>query len=87
MAFANTGWVMSDHGAGSSKVFFYKSDDLFTAIDDADYFLAKYDQLAVGDLIFVSSDLDGSPIPGILVVTTATSSTVTTVSAAAPGSR
>lgn len=78
MAFSATGWVMSDHGAGSSKVFFYKSNDLFTAIDDSDYFLSVYDQLAVGDVIIVSSDLDGSPLPGMLSVTAASSSTVTT---------
>jgi hypothetical protein len=59
-------------------VFFYKSNDLFTAIDDSDYFLGVYDQLAVGDVIIVSSDIDGSPLPGMLSVTAASSSTVTT---------
>jgi hypothetical protein len=78
MAFAATGWVCTDHGAGASKVFFYKSNDLFTAIDDSDYFLGVYDQLAVGDVIIVSSDIDGSPLPGMLSVTAASSSTVTT---------
>jgi hypothetical protein len=78
MAFAATGWVCTDHGAGASKVFFYKSNDLFTAIDDSDYFLGVYDQLSVGDVIIVSSDIDGSPLPGMLSVTAASSSTVTT---------
>ena len=78
MAFDADGWVCTDHGAGASKVFFYKSNDLFTAIDDSDYFLGVYDQLAVGDVIIVSSDIDGSPLPGMLSVTAASSSTVTT---------
>ena len=78
MAFDADGWVCTDHGAGASKMFFYKSNDLFTAIDDSDYFLGVYDQLSVGDVIVVSSDLDGSPLPGMLSVTAASSSTVTT---------
>ena len=78
MAFDADGWVCTDHGAGASKMFFYKSNDLFTAIDDSDYFLGVYDQLAVGDVIIVSSDIDGSPLPGMLSVTAASSSTVTT---------
>ena len=69
MTFSATGWVMSDHGAGASKVFFYKSNDLFTAIDDADYFLDARDLLKVGDMILANTETaEASPKGGIFRV-------------------
>jgi hypothetical protein len=78
MSFTAANLVRFGNGAGSKGLFHYWSNDLFTGIDDSDYFLAAYDKLALGDLIFVSSDLDGTPLNSQLIVTASSSSTVTT---------
>ena len=78
MAFAAAGFRCSDSGHSGSSTFVYTSNDLATAIDDADYFLDVYDQLTVGDVIDCRTDLDGTPLHMLLLVTAATSVTVTT---------
>lgn len=80
MAFSAAGFASIGHGAGTTMLFHYKSNDLFTAIDDSAYFDSVADKVDVGDVIFVSSDLDGTPLAGMLQVTSARSVTpVTTV--------
>ena len=78
MAYAASGFMSVTHMVGQNRIHHYKSNDLLTAIDDADYFLAAYEQLKAGDLIAVSSDMDGTILPGWLIVTASTSATVTT---------
>lgn len=83
MAFDASGWVCFGHGAGSTKLFHYKTDDLITAVDDSGYFNAVYDQVSKGDVILVSGDLDGTPANIMLTVNSATgATTVTTVAMA-----
>lgn len=60
------------------KVHAYISNDLLSAIVASNYFLTIYQQLTIGDVIMVSADADGTPNVGFLVVTAATSSSVTT---------
>lgn len=79
MAYIASQFQACVHAVGRARWHHYWTNDLATATDDADYFLSAYEHLRLGDWIFVSSDLDGTPLPQILMVTAATSSTVTTV--------
>lgn len=77
MAFVATDLALMAYGNGIS-IWTYVSDDLDTAIDNADYFLNAYAQLNVGDWILCNSDRDGTPKYGIMVVATSASGGVTT---------
>jgi hypothetical protein len=79
MAFAAAGLTAFGHGVGVNRIFHYTTNDLFTAVDDSGYFNAATADLRQGDILLVSSDLDGTILPGILVVTSASgAATVTT---------
>lgn len=65
--------------SGVPRVFLYSSADLIAAINTADYFLDQYLVLNAGDKILVYADNDGNPSYHELIVTAATSATVTTL--------
>lgn len=49
-------------GDGSSKrIHHYVTNDTLATVAAADYFITEYTRLTVGDIIFVSADLDGTP--------------------------
>jgi len=62
MSFALAGFVPASGQANSNvpRVYMYISDDLIAAIIAADYFLAAYKHLQVGDIIIVRADDDGN---------------------------
>ena len=62
----------------SNSLWYYADGDAITAIDDADYFLSATDDLNAGDIIIVNSG-GSNAVVDILIVSAATSATVTTV--------
>ena len=61
------------------RIFYYASTELISAIVADDYFLDQYMVLNVGDKIVVYADSDGNSSFHELIVTAASSSTVTVV--------
>jgi hypothetical protein len=62
----------------SNSLWYYTDGDAIGTIDDADYFLADYENLTAGDIIFVNSG-GANGVVDILIVSASSSSTVTTV--------
>jgi|TARA_E500000081_G_scaffold129379_1_gene138307 hypothetical protein len=62
----------------SNSLWYYTDGDAIGTIDDADYFLADYENLTAGDIIFVNSG-GSNGVVDILMVSASSSSTVTTV--------
>jgi len=62
----------------SNSLWYYTDGDAIGTIDDADYFLADYENLTAGDIIFVNSG-GSNGVVDILIVSASSSSTVTTV--------
>ena len=62
----------------SNSLWYYTDGDAIGTIDDADYFLADYENLTAGDIIFVNSG-GSNVVVDILMVSASSSSTVTTV--------
>lgn len=60
------------------RYFLYKTDDLIAAVKAADYFLNQFSILNPDDIIVIWADDDGNASRFDLVVTAASSSTVTT---------
>lgn len=83
MAFAAAGLTSFGHGVGVNRIHHYTTVDLFTAVDDSGYFNNATNDLRNGDLILVSSDTDGTPLPGFLQVTSADFAATVTTSALA----
>ncbi len=61
----------------SNSLWYYSDGDAITLIDDADYFLSATGDLNAGDVIIVNSG-GSNAVVDILIVSAATSSTVTT---------
>ena len=87
MSFGIKGWKMvtpvgaPDSLAGTALHFFsYVTNDLLSAVAASDYFLTRYKEPKVGDVIMAVVDVDGTPDFVFLQVTAASSSTVTTQS-------
>jgi len=78
MAYATDNPIKKIAEAGGNSVFFYIDGDAIGTIDDADYFLADYENLTAGDIIFVNSG-GANGVVDILIVSASSSSTVTTV--------
>tara|TARA_A100001515_G_C4530479_1_gene196740 strand:+ start:252 stop:500 length:249 start_codon:yes stop_codon:yes gene_type:complete len=68
---------ISQMGA-SNSLWYYTDGDAIGTIDNADYFLADYENLKAGDIIFVNSG-GSNGVVDILMVSASSSSTVTTV--------
>jgi ribosomal silencing factor RsfS len=62
----------------SNSLWYYSDGDAIGTIDDADYFLAATADLTAGDIILVNSG-GSNGVVDTLIVSAATSSTVTTV--------
>jgi hypothetical protein len=62
----------------TNSLWYYTDGDAITLIDDADYFLLATADLTAGDVIIVNSG-GANAVVDILIVSAATSSTVTTV--------
>lgn len=62
----------------SNSLWYYSDGDAIGTIDDADYFLAATADLSAGDIILVNSG-GSNGVVDTLIVSAATSSTVTTV--------
>ena len=62
----------------SNSLWYYTDGDAIGDIDNADYFLADYENLTAGDIIFVNSG-GSNGVVDILMVSASSSSTVTTV--------
>ncbi len=80
MAYETTNPVKKISQMGDSNALWYYTDgDAITAIDDADYFLnSGVHDLTAGDIIFVNSG-GSNGVVDILIVSAATTATVTTV--------
>ena len=78
MAYATSNPIKKISQMGDSNSLWYYADgDAISAIDDADYFLSATDDLNAGDIIIVNSG-GANAVVDILIVSAATSSTVTT---------
>ena len=79
MAYATSNPIkkISQMGA-SNSLWYYTDGDAIGTIDNADYFLADYANLAAGDIIIVNSGGSNAVID-LAIVSASTSSTVTTV--------
>jgi hypothetical protein len=78
MAYATSNPLKKISQMGDSNSLWYYSDgDAIGTIDDADYFLAATGDLNAGDVIIVNSG-GSNGVVDILIVSAATSSTVTT---------
>ncbi len=62
----------------TNSLWYYSDGDAIGTIDDADYFLSATGDLNAGDVIIVNSG-GSNGVVDILIVSAATSSTVTTV--------
>ena len=62
----------------SNSLWYYSDGDAISLIDDADYFLSATGDLNAGDIIIVNSG-GSNAVVDILIVSAATSATVTTV--------
>ena len=79
MAYATSNPLKKISQMGDSNSLWYYSDgDAIGTIDDADYFLAATGDLNAGDIILVNSG-GSNGVVDTLIVSAATSSTVTTV--------
>lgn len=64
---------------GTCTLWVYKSNDLLLAgIDASGYFDSHAPLLRQGDLILVASDVDGTPLADLLIVTSADNATPVT---------
>ena len=78
MAYATSNPIKKISQMGDSNSMWYYSDgDAIGTIDDADYFLSATGDLNAGDVIIVNSG-GSNGVVDILIVSAATSSTVTT---------
>ena len=78
MAYATSNPVKKISQMGDTNSLWYYSDgDAIGTIDDADYFLSATGDLNAGDVIIVNSG-GSNGVVDILIVSAATSSTVTT---------
>lgn len=85
MALVKSGFRTLDHigtvdasVAGSNRAQHgYVTNDDAAAVETSNYFLGLYDRLKIGDQIFCSLDLDGTPAGRIYIVTASSSTTVT----------
>ncbi|BAQ86737.1 hypothetical protein [uncultured Mediterranean phage uvMED] len=78
MAYATSNPIKKISQMGDSNSLWYYSDgDAIGTIDDADYFLTATGDLNAGDVIIVNSG-GSNGVVDILIVSAATSSTVTT---------
>ena len=78
MAYATSNPVKKISQMGDTNSLWYYTDgDAIGTIDDADYFLASTADLTAGDVIIVNSG-GSNGVVDILIVSAATSSTVTT---------
>tara|TARA_R100000353_G_scaffold90633_2_gene66935 strand:+ start:5355 stop:5603 length:249 start_codon:yes stop_codon:yes gene_type:complete len=78
MAYATSNPIKKISQMGDSNSLWYYSDgDAIGTIDDADYFLSATGDLNAGDVIIVNSG-GSNGVVDILIVSAATSSTVTT---------
>jgi hypothetical protein len=78
MAYATSNPLKKISQMGDSNSLWYYSDgDAISLIDDADYFLSATGDLNAGDIIIVNSG-GANAVVDILIVSAATSSTVTT---------
>jgi len=78
MAYATSNPLKKISQMGDSNSLWYYSDgDAIGTIDDADYFLAATGDLNAGDVIIVNSG-GSNGVVDMLIVSAATSSTVTT---------
>lgn len=78
MAYATSNPIKKISQMGDSNSLWYCSDgDAIGTIDDADYFLSATGDLNAGDVIIVNSG-GSNGVVDILIVSAATSSTVTT---------
>ncbi len=84
MAFDKNGWgnvaVLGapDNQAGTRRNFHsYVTNDTLVQVATSDYFLSKWKNIKVGDLLIVSADIDGTPAGALYVFATSTSGGVT----------
>ena len=85
MALIKSGFRTLDHigttdasVAGSNRTLHaYVTNDTAAQVETSDYFLSLYERLKVGDLLFVSIDMDGTPTVRLYVFNAVSSSTVT----------
>ena len=68
MAFIKDDISLVSYSGNGFHIWHYKSNDLATAIDAANYFNDMAKEMNVGDVIFANTDLDGTPVYGMFVV-------------------
>ena len=70
------------NGADGFNAYHYTTNDNLATVAGANYFDAFYAQLNVGDLLFVSADLDGTVATQQYVVSASSDSAVTIAASA-----
>jgi hypothetical protein len=78
MAFSKDGLnlVAGSKAGNAPQIWTYKSNDLGTDIDGSGYFNTVAGLLKVGDLMYIHSDADSTPIFGLAVVASNTGTVV-----------
>ncbi|MGX1496885.1 hypothetical protein ACSSV1_001921 [Labrenzia sp. MBR-25] len=74
---AHIGTVDASLAGSVRNIHAYITNDDAAGVETTDYFLTLYDRLKIGDVIFCSLDLDGTPTVRLYVVTASSASSVT----------
>ena len=84
MAFAIAGLKRISHGGALSvgpgsvrSIWHYITNDDAATVETANYFDPVIDEMRVGDLVFCSLDIDGTPKPAVLIIATISGGHVT----------
>lgn len=79
MAFDLDGLVSSSPGPGRNNQWMFVTNDADTVVEAANYFNTAADRLVVGDQIFASIDVDGTPEMKNYIVSAISAGVVTVV--------
>ncbi len=63
--------------SNSFTLWYYKSEDLNTAVVADSYFDEATDMLRIGDMVLVNADTDGTPKNGVVAITDNTDGVIT----------
>lgn len=77
MAFTNSSFSGPSTSSGAPRIFTYRTNDTEAVIEGAGYFNSKVNELAVGDMIFIHADADGTQSFELTYVTANDGSVVT----------
>jgi hypothetical protein len=76
MAFTASTFSLVSYSGNGFHIWHYKSDDAAAVIDSAGYFNTFASEMNAGDVIFATTAASGTPVYGILVVSSNDGTTV-----------